>query len=381
MSLTKKNLKMSHLIATVGLTFFIIFVLEVISSFAYYQKNRDASLSRSSTVGAMQFLMSKYSNKSTTPKLDEVLALRQNGVKAYPSYLFEPQLHDPDEFYYLANAPDSYIINCNESGTFSHWQSDELGFRNPLGQLGSQVDFLFIGDSFTEGACEPEQKTFAGVFRANNQKVFNLGRGGSGPLFNLATLVEYGDAVIAKNVLWIVFTGNDLKNLREEKTTKLSHYFENSYKQGLLEKHQIVSRDLKLFLDNQVITNKERIEKGLTIPSNIGYGESLDIIEARNKERLLLLKVASRIKTTADSLDAKLSIVILNHPLYDSEMQRLTSETIKQFSDKNEIPYIEYSRRYLSENKDSLYTPILGHFSGAGYQTIGEDMYKRLVVE
>jgi len=381
MSLTKKKLPSSTLLSTLVLSVCILMFLEVLSSVAYYQKNHDAYLSRSSTVGAIQYLISKFDRTSPNPKLDRVLVLRKNGIKAYPSYLFEPQLHYPDGFYYLANAPNSHIVNCNEAGPFSEWKSDELGFRNPQGQLGTEVDFLFIGDSFTEGACEPEENTFAGVFRAKNQKVFNLGRGGSGPLFNLGTLVEYGTAVNAKTVIWIVFTGNDLRNLREEKTTKLSKYLNSDYRQGLLEKHLIVGRDLKLFLDNEVDMSKARVQRGLPLPRNVGYGESLDILEARSKERLLLMEVATRIKMTVASHGAKLAIVILNHPLYNAEVQNLTSETIKQFSEKNEIPYLEYSRSYLSKNVDSLYTPSIGHFSGAGYRAIGENIYERLFLD
>jgi len=381
MSWIKKKKIVSLIAMTSVSTLLIISALEAITSIAYYQKNRSGHLSLSSTVGTMQFLLSKFYWKSATPRLDRITILRKKGIEAYPNYLFEPQIHDPDDFYHLANVPESYIVDCAEGGPFSEWHSDEIGFRNPLGQLGSKVDFLFIGDSFTEGACESEASTFAGVFRKNGLKVMNLGRSGAGPLFNYATLVEYGTAVNAKNVLWIVFTGNDLHNLREEKTTKLSLYLKDNYQQGLLKKKHTVGKNLKLFLNMEIERTQERIQKGMVVPRNIGYGESLDSIDAHAKERSLLLNVASKIKKSVDKHGAKLSIVILNHPNYDPLIQEITSDTIKKFSIDNKIPYVEYSRAYLTDNFRGLYTPSMGHFNGKGYRQIGEDIFNKFVTK
>ena len=42
-------------------------------------------------------------------------------------------------------------VHCNESGSWVTFQSDEHGFRNPLGlwQSGT-LDIAAVGDSFTE---------------------------------------------------------------------------------------------------------------------------------------------------------------------------------------------------------------------------------------
>ena len=82
MSLTKKKLPSSTLLSTLVLSVCILMFLEVLSSVAYYQKNHDAYLSRSSTVGEIQYLISKFDRTSPNPKLDRVLVLRKNGIKA-----------------------------------------------------------------------------------------------------------------------------------------------------------------------------------------------------------------------------------------------------------------------------------------------------------
>ena len=75
------------------------------------------------------------------------------------------------------------------------------------------------------------------------------------------------------------------------------------------------------------------------------------------------------------------AIVILNHPNYNHEIQDITADALKEFSAEYELPLIEYSRRYLTDNSKTLYTPSIGHFSGIGYQIIGEDIYEKLVYE
>ena len=371
------------IVITLILTIIILLVLESLSSISFYQKNRAASQSISSTVASLQWLVTKLEDQLISPKFERLISLRKQGIDAYPSYLFEPQIHHPDDFYYLSNVPQSYVVYCNESGPLSEWTTDEVGFRNPKGQLGSDVDFLFIGDSFTEGACESEENTFAGLFRRNGKKVFNLGRGGAGPLINLATLVEYGDAVRTKTVVWFVFTGNDLQNLREEKTTKLSNYLKDGYSQQLFNQRNRVGRNLKSFLNNEILLNQDRVLKSKAIPGNVGYGESLDALEAFHKEGSLLSEVASRINEIVKHQDAKLAIVLLNHPhpSYDSKIQGVVSETVISFAEDHEIPYINFTRAYLVKNQSGLYTPSGPHFNANGYNIIGSEVYRWLETE
>jgi hypothetical protein len=362
---------------TIALMIMILFVLEAVSSISFYQKNRAVSQSVFSTVASLHWLISRFEEQPISPKFERVMSLRKEGIDALPWYIFEPQLHHPDDPYFLANVPNTHIVFCNEAGAFAEWKTDEVGFRNPKGQIGSNVDYLFIGDSFTEGACESEENTIAGVFRRNRKSVFNLGRGGAGPLFNLATLVEYGESVNAKVVVWFFFTGNDLQNLREEKTTKLSSYLKDGYSQKLFSKRYAVGWSLKEFLTNEIEFNKDRIRQAKAIPHNSGYGESLDGLEALHKERFLLTEVLSRANSIVKTRDAKLMFVVLNHPSpnYDFEIQDIMEESVVRFAENNDIPYLNYTREYLKKNKSQLYTQSGPHFSADGYDSIGSEVF------
>ena len=56
-----------------------------------------------------------------------------------------------------------------------------------------KIEYLLVGDSFTQGACVNETDTISGNLRKmiNSGGVLNLGYGGNGPLTEYATLREY----------------------------------------------------------------------------------------------------------------------------------------------------------------------------------------------
>ena len=278
---------------TIFLTFLILFFLEAISSIAYFQKNRSIVQSISSTVASIQWLIPRLTAVSGENKYTRIKDLRKEDIIAYPSYLFEPVFHDPDSFYHLANLPNSLIILCNSNGLNTEFISDELGFRNPLGQMENSIfDYTFIGDSFVEGACVNNENTFAGVFREKEKKVFSMGRGGTGPLFHLATLVEYGTKIQTKNVIWFVFTGNDLQDLREEKTSLLGRYINNEFSQDLWDRKEEVSNELKLFLDNEIDLFEQRNNQNSFLQPEVDYGPRIDLVDAIHKDLPLLKKIA-----------------------------------------------------------------------------------------
>jgi len=372
----KNSEKLSNLKVTLVLSIVLFLILEGISSIAYYQKNRSLVQSISSSVASVQWLLPRIKSASDSSKFSRVIDLRKSDIKAYPSYIFKPLLHEPDDYYYLANLPNSYIVYCKESEYFVDFVSDELGFRNPKGQIGSDVDFLFIGDSFVEGACVKEKNTFGGIFRSNEKKVFNLGRGGSGPLFNLATLIEYGSSVKAKTVVWFVFTGNDLQDLREEKTSMLSRYLFNNYNQGLLLQKNLVSKNLENFLEKEINFQKQRVLQNKFLEPEVEQGVQMDNLEAESKEIPLLLRVASMIRKKVIENDSNLAIVVINHPRYrNTKIQDMTSDAIKKFSIKNDVPFIEFSRDYLAKNWKKFYGDQGPHFNSIGYLSVGSEIF------
>jgi lysophospholipase L1-like esterase len=370
------------ILVNIAVLFLILFVIEAIASIAIYQRQRDYSNRTFASLRLIDSIAERLRNThrgiAEYDKLSTVLGLRQRGILAYPSYFYDPQLEIMPSRYHLAQPSQITVVDCNESGQWSIFDTDEIGFRNPKGQSGKNVDFIFIGDSFTEGSCVQDDENFAGLFRASGRSVLNLGRGGAGPLFELATLREYGKYVHGKAVIWFVFAGNDLANLREEKTTKLLAYIEDAhYSQGLLDNVESSSRSLKEFLDDHIKRAIERRQRSLPDPYTHGYGETLDGIEAEQTELILLRRVAEEIRSTANQLGATLRIVIIEHPGYNSErccnyeIQDLTRNTLVEFASQNQLPYLVVSRGDLGRNQ-ALFSAAGPHFSPYGYRWVGE---------
>ena len=112
-------------------------------------------------------------------------------------------------------------------------------------------------DSFIHGDCVNRPQDIPSQLRlkTNNAGVLNLGYGANGPLFDLATLVEYIRPNTSK-ILW-VFTDNDLSNLNNEIGNNiLIKYLENdNFTQNLINK-QI---EIDFFLKNILKQNLKKV--------------------------------------------------------------------------------------------------------------------------
>ena len=133
-----------------------------------------------------------------------------------------PQSHGGDDnypLYSLSSRSNKKTIHCNENGYFSIHHTDRYGFNNPDFEWEkNKIEFLLVGDSFTQGACVNETDTISGNLRKmiDGGGVLNLGYSGNGPLTEYATLREYLHIKKIKRVLWIYAERNDLPDLTEE---------------------------------------------------------------------------------------------------------------------------------------------------------------------
>lgn len=139
---------------------------------------------------------------------------------------------------------------CNEDGQFPEYHSDAHGFLNPAGTWDSlPADVVLIGDSFTNGYCVADDSSLAGSLRRRWPRTVNLGTGGSGPLAELATLVEYGLPAKPKLVLWFFFE-NDLEDLdREQAIPMLVRYRTQGYSQDLISRQPEIDASLIPWVD------------------------------------------------------------------------------------------------------------------------------------
>lgn len=137
-------------------------------------------------------------------------------------------------------------VLCNESGKYAIYESDEHGFSNPKGVWASpSLELAALGDSFTQGACVPTERSIPSLLRERYPATLNLGISGDGPLAELATLTEYLPPFRPKIVLWFYFD-NDLPDLSVEKQSPLlRRYLEDGFTQGLLAKQAQIDGAIK----------------------------------------------------------------------------------------------------------------------------------------
>ena len=376
-------MKRNEYVLIIGIILGILFVIESLSSIAFYQIKKPTNYLWSSSLETFNRIFFRDIKNPTLGyiKLKEINEELSKGKTVYPGYIVEPQLHHPKEIYFLSNVSKSTIVGCNESGFFNRWESDKFGFRNPPNTHGNLSDILLIGDSFAEGACENENGTIAGYLRSENYSVANLARSGTSALHQLATYTEYKNIYPTKDVIWILFTGNDLHGLRQEKTTRLGNYLSASYSQDLASKHEIVDRKLRQFLDTEIENSNIRMKKELPLIHRYNAGNYIDQIEVESKEVKLLIEVAETIYSRVKENNSSLKLVIINHSRFDHKIQDITSNAIKTFATDNNIPFLEFTRDFLEKNKNVYYSKTGQHFNALGYEAIGREIKNWLVAK
>lgn len=134
----------------------------------------------------------------------------------------------------------------NESGQWVQYTADEHGFSNPPELWGTPIDLAVIGDSFAHGAYVPPDRNLVAVLRRAHPATLNLGMVSNGPLFELATIIEYVPALKPKRVLWLYFR-NDLADLEVERRSPLLRRYldEPGFTQGLVDAQPALDTALK----------------------------------------------------------------------------------------------------------------------------------------
>ena len=124
------------------------------------------------------------------------------------------------DFVPLADVSRSLAVYCKEIGAYTIYRSDEKGYHNPEGIWSEPADIAVIGDSYVHGACVPSGSDYVSLIRQTFPQSLNLGRGGNGPLSELAILSEYAAPAMPRLVLWL-YVANDFRDLDAERKSPI----------------------------------------------------------------------------------------------------------------------------------------------------------------
>jgi hypothetical protein len=335
--------------------------------------------------------------------------LRNKGVNAYP--LYNP--YDNMDFRDTEVLPLGYIsdittIFCNENGKFIIFKSDEYGFNNPDGLYKKDnIDYVLIGDSFTQGACVERDENIAGRLMSAGRNVINLGMVNSGPPKELAVLKEYAKPFRPKTVFWLFYEGNDHEGLEfEKKSPLIIKYLDRDFTQALVHKQKLVDEMILTQLEKEFATVNDTLKlieenKKKTVLKK--FNISLSSVTLPQLRKILLKSGKAVCKSTVDPLfkdimtEAKRvvdnwggQIGFVYLPSYDRYMEKVNKCRISFLdTEKKEvlsviksldIPVIDVETVFSSHPDPLSFFPykVYGHYNARGYMTVAEQIKKYL---
>lgn len=121
----------------------------------------------------------------------------------------------------LAPQPNSNLYFCNEGYGLIKYKTDRFGFRNQDKLWDQKIDAVFIGDSFTHGACVNESATISGNL-LGQFNILNLGSYGNHAIHYAALEKTFIPIIKPKYAVTLFYT-ND--NEEDADSIIWDHYF------------------------------------------------------------------------------------------------------------------------------------------------------------
>jgi hypothetical protein len=182
-----------------------------------------------------------------TRTVSEVVAdLREQGVDAVPGLArtwptrLEVRDRLENDFYPLSHASGAVVVECNESGSYVVYETDEFGFNNPRGLIASgRIDVAVLGGSHAVGHCVPPDASFAALIRSAYSETANFSLAATNPVSQLATFREYIEPLRPRVTLWVSDPGM-IEVAEGENSDLLMRYFDPRYSQRLMERQSEV---------------------------------------------------------------------------------------------------------------------------------------------
>jgi len=304
----------------------------------------------------------------------------KKGIDAVPAVRPKDVLHLSEEILPLAGVANTTTVGENETGKWMIYPSDRYGFNNPDYEWDAKkTEYLLTGDSLTEGLAVQPGEDIAGQMRKiTGQSVINLGRGGNGPLMELAAISEYAAHLQPKNVIWVYFEGNDLiGNMPRDKTsTILMNYLDKSFSQNLMSRQTEVDQILRKYIQ-QVKPSKFRWIRLHEIRKIMSFDDR--VVDMVVDVDPILSKILIRAKNMTEGWGGKLHFVYLpEFSRYNSEVEhdqyRKKLAVVKLVKNLN-IPVIDIHQEVFYNHTDILSLfPFRrhGHYNAKGYSEIAK---------
>ncbi len=245
---------------------------------------------------------------------------KAEGVNAFPALVVTSGVAEEagaSEVLPLGGISLATTILGNESGQYIHYQSDEHGFRNPIGGYNQlEIDIALLGDSFVQGFGVADDEVIGAFLRRAGYTVLNLGYNGNASLKEYAAFKEYALPLKPSLVLWCWFP-NDIDDLFQEMNSPiLMRYLEaDGFNQNLLYR--------QLEIDRYLLSCLERRDQAQTVPS-LWYENAL-------VRFLVLSSLRTRLGMTIHSLGPTKNEIFINKMALIKEILAKSDHEISGF--------------------------------------------------
>ena len=310
-----------------------------------------------------------------------------------------PQYYPLSDIYSLSNISNSKTILCNENGYYSTYLSDRYGFNNPDVEWdANQIEYLLLGDSFTQGYCVNRGKEIASILRNLFKKpILNLGFGSNGPLIEYATLREYFKPN-TKNIIWFYYEGNDISDLKGELTSPiLTKYMTDlKFTQELILRQNELDEITKIKMEKIINLYEKRIIENNFIKKFINFIKVTNLrnrvfTKTHSKKKLegTLYLVFKEILKNANNFskknNAKLYFVYLpEYERYKANYNNSSYLLIKKIVNELNIPFIDIDKEVFKKEDFPLELfpfGMNGHYNETGYMKVSNAIYKFILEE
>lgn len=208
-----------------------------------------------------------------------------------------------------------YITNC---------QGYRIDLLSNANDTIKQCDWLFLGDSFTQGAQVNYDEMFSSLLYSYfpDKVIVNAGMSGAGLYESLNYLRDEGARLLPKRIILQIGAFNDFYNIREREAGWSEYLMEHSDLYRYIQYNLIDNPVLPLgrwtepFFDNKEENSKY----------NIFYKESSNEKEA---DKVAFAEVLSKFKKEADKINAELVVMLI--PSKEQISDEMLNEVCNRF--------------------------------------------------
>lgn len=309
----------------------------------------------------------------------------RNGLNTTENYKLFP----------LSNIANITSIFTNENGYYPIVKTDKYGFTNSDNNYTKkEIDIILIGDSYVEGYSVHQKENIASLLNNKGFKTLSLGKGGTGPVIQFATLREYGKLFKPNIVIWFYVAGDQIQLYNELNSNILINYINDpDFTQNLSDKQLLIDQTIKEYINSIILSENlsemtwesadTNIVDGLIRIAKLTEIRNLYlrlIVNLSNDKNIQLKKILGMSNDIVNEWNGELYVVYLPnlHELSKTEIQLMNQ--VYSISNQLNIKIIDFHDTIYNTKNHKSYYPLglAGHYNSEGYKLLADNIIEKI---